>query len=264
MNEQARRKLRDLIVQHGRSLCNEPKRCKGLLQDACPAYRREVFVLVSALEEQVVTDLLAGLAGQPWETVAGRLARRLVENRALADDYAHWAVESWALALGVITQATPIHTPHPHPGPADPPASGVTTTRAGNIPFKLIRAGEFWMGSPDKDPEASDPEKPRHKVRISGAFHLGVTPVTQAQYEAVMGTKPSHFHGLPESPVENVSWFDAAAFCNALSGKEGLAPYYVIRNSNQVIIAGGGSAADGGGVGVCVPCGDRDAVFLWG
>jgi formylglycine-generating enzyme required for sulfatase activity len=78
------------------------------------------------------------------------------------------------------------------------------------------------------------------EVRISGAFYLGATPVTQAQYQAVTGTNPSHFDGLPENPVENVSWFEAAACCNALSGKEGLAPYYVIRNSNQAMVVGGG------------------------
>jgi hypothetical protein len=94
MNEQARQKLRELIVHHGPSLCDEPERCKVLLQDACPTSRRETFVLVSALEEQVVADLLAGVGGRSWDAVAGRLARRLVDNRALADHAASWAVES--------------------------------------------------------------------------------------------------------------------------------------------------------------------------
>ena len=180
MNEQARQKLRDLIVHHGRSLCNEPERCKGLLQDACPISKREIFVLVSALEEQVVTDLLAGLGGRSWDAVAGRLTRRLVDNRALADHAAFWAVESWALALGVITQAAPSDSlpPQPSPGPAAAPASGVITTRTAQITLKLIPAGEFGIGSPDTDHEARADEKPRHTIRISQAFYLGITPVT--------------------------------------------------------------------------------------
>jgi formylglycine-generating enzyme required for sulfatase activity len=200
-----------------------------------------VFVLVSALEEQVVADLLAGLGGQNWDAVAGRLARRLVDNRAMADQAALWAVESWALALGVIPLEEPISDPlrrSPSSSPAAT-ASDFITTHTVRFPLKLIPAGEFWMGSPFKDQEAYGDEIPRHNVRISQAFYLGITPVTQAQYEAAMGKNPGHFHGLADHPVELVSWFDTVAFCNELSKKEGLACYYVLGNSNQVIVAGG-------------------------
>ncbi len=241
MNEQARQKLRDLIVHHGRSLCDEPERCKGLLRDACPTSKREISVLVSALEERVVGALLDGLGGRSWDAVAGRLARRLVDNRALADHAAFWAVESWALAPGVITQAAPSSSlpPQPAPGPPAAPASGLITTRTAQITLKLIPADEFRMGSPDTDQEAQAHEKPRHRIRISRAFYLGITPVTQAQYAAVMGTNPSDFYRWPENPVEQVSWFDATAFCNELSRKEGLAPYYIIPNWNRVLVGGG-------------------------
>jgi formylglycine-generating enzyme required for sulfatase activity len=47
---------------------------------------------------------------------------------------------------------------------------------------------------------------------------VGVTEVTQAQYEAVMGTNPSHFKGAT-NPVEEVTWNDATEFCKKLSEK---------------------------------------------
>ena len=47
---------------------------------------------------------------------------------------------------------------------------------------------------------------------------MGVTEVTQAQYERVTGTNPSKFKN-PQNPVEVVSWDDATAFCTALSKK---------------------------------------------
>lgn len=45
--------------------------------------------------------------------------------------------------------------------------------------------------------------------------------VTQAQWEAVMGNRPSHFQGCPDCPVENVSWEEAVAFAEAVSAAEG-------------------------------------------
>jgi formylglycine-generating enzyme required for sulfatase activity len=49
---------------------------------------------------------------------------------------------------------------------------------------------------------------------------MGKYEVTQAQYQAVMGTTPSQFKG-PDKPVEMVSWNDAVSFCQALSAKSG-------------------------------------------
>ncbi len=55
-----------------------------------------------------------------------------------------------------------------------------------------LPAGQFLMGSPDSDPDAWDAEKPPHQVKVN-SFAIGKYPVTQAQYEAVMGKNPSHF-----------------------------------------------------------------------
>ena len=77
-----------------------------------------------------------------------------------------------------------------------------------------IPAGEFWMGS--KDGEGDSDEHPRHKVKIAKPFYLGKTPITQAQWQAVMGNNPSRFEGA-NRPVERVSWEDAVEFCKKLS-----------------------------------------------
>jgi len=79
-----------------------------------------------------------------------------------------------------------------------------------------LPAGQFLMGSPDSDPDARDNEKPQHQVQVN-SFAIGKYPVTQAQYEAVMGTNPSYFKNNPQNPVEKVSWNDAQAFCQKLS-----------------------------------------------
>jgi formylglycine-generating enzyme required for sulfatase activity len=133
----------------------------------------------------------------------------------------------------------PVHGPRAEEPRETPPAPELITTRVGQIRLKLIPAGEFWMGSRDRDDEAFDDEKPRHKVEISGAFYLGVTPVTQAQYKALMGRSLGRFQARAENPVESISWHESARFCNKLSLREGLTPYYAIPGPTRARILGG-------------------------
>jgi formylglycine-generating enzyme required for sulfatase activity/tRNA A-37 threonylcarbamoyl transferase component Bud32 len=90
----------------------------------------------------------------------------------------------------------------------------------------LVPAGWFFMGSP-KDDARRFADEGAHEVVISRAFWLGAAPVTQGEWQALMGSSPSHFMGL-NRPVEMVSWFDAIAYCNALSAARGLEPAYVL------------------------------------
>jgi formylglycine-generating enzyme required for sulfatase activity len=82
----------------------------------------------------------------------------------------------------------------------------------------LIRPGKFMMGSPDSEQGHEGNEGPQHEVTISKPFYMGVTEVTQAQYEAVVGTHASANRG-PANPVERVSWEEATEFCRRLSQK---------------------------------------------
>ena len=67
-------------------------------------------------------------------------------------------------------------------GTADP-KSQPAGTMTNSIGMKLARipAGEFPMGSADADPGAREDEKPRHRVRITRPFYLGLCEVTQAE-----------------------------------------------------------------------------------
>jgi formylglycine-generating enzyme required for sulfatase activity len=78
-----------------------------------------------------------------------------------------------------------------------------------------IPEGSFMMGSDERDDE-----KPVHRVKVA-AFKMGKYPITQKQYEAVMGNNPSHFKGDENLPVEQVSWLEAVAFCKKLSEMTG-------------------------------------------
>jgi formylglycine-generating enzyme required for sulfatase activity len=84
----------------------------------------------------------------------------------------------------------------------------------------FIQPGTFTMGSPTNEVDRVLWEGPQTAVTISRGFWMGRYEVTQAEYEAVMGDNPSRFTGDPNRPVETVSWFDATAYCDALTERE--------------------------------------------
>src|ERR1700719_1258765 len=94
------------------------------------------------------------------------------------------------------------------------PTMSMITTKSG-IEMVLIPAGSFEMGSKRRREE----EKPIHKVWID-AFFMDRHEVTQAEYEKLGKIEafpnPSHFKGA-DLPVEQVTWPQAARFCNARS-----------------------------------------------
>lgn len=82
-----------------------------------------------------------------------------------------------------------------------------------------IPSGSFIMGASEDEENSMSRERPQHLVKVP-AFFMGKYPITQAQYEAVMGENPSYFKDKPDSasrPVETVSWEDAQEFCKKLS-----------------------------------------------
>jgi formylglycine-generating enzyme required for sulfatase activity len=109
---------------------------------------------------------------------------------------------------------------------SEPPSSPTSVTldlgKGVTMKLVLIRPGKFIMGSPDSEEGRKADEGPQHEVAISKSFYMGLTEVTQVQYEAVMGTNPSEFKG-PTNPVENVTWDNAVEFCRKLSEKTGKA-----------------------------------------
>jgi len=80
-----------------------------------------------------------------------------------------------------------------------------------------IPGGTFLMGSPESEKDRKSNESPQHEVTVAG-FFMGRYAVTQAQYQAIIGSNPSNFKG-ENRPVEQVIWDDAVKFCQALSEK---------------------------------------------
>lgn len=78
-------------------------------------------------------------------------------------------------------------------------------------PLRLVRipAGAFLMGSTDTERGHESHEGPLHQVTIAYDFYMGETEITQAQWQAIMGSNPASDHGVGNDyPVYNVSWND--------------------------------------------------------
>ena len=78
-----------------------------------------------------------------------------------------------------------------------------------------IPAGTFMMGSPENELGRQDDEI-LHQVTLTKDYWLGKYPVTQAQWQAVMGNNLSYFKG-DNRPVENVTWHETKEFCEELN-----------------------------------------------
>src|SRR5262245_48256395 len=116
------------------------------------------------------------------------------------------------------------------PAPVPPPMLAVDLGDGVKMEFILIPKGTFMMGSPKGEERRFNDEVP-HAVTITRPFYLAKYPVTQEQYQAIMGQNPSTFaatghepdytdrvRGLDTKPfpVANVSWDMAQAVCKKL------------------------------------------------
>ncbi len=90
--------------------------------------------------------------------------------------------------------------------------------------FVYVRPEPFLMGSPMREPgrEVDEAQRP---VVLTRGFLMQQMAVTQGQWSSLMGNDPSCFKG-ESRPVDQVNWYDALAYCNALSERDGLEPSY--------------------------------------
>jgi sulfatase modifying factor 1 len=101
-----------------------------------------------------------------------------------------------------------------------PTPTNAATATVATAETQMVRmpAGTFTMG------DRNEVDAPPHSVAVS-AFLMDKCPVTQRQYERLMGDNPSRWKG-DNNPVEQVRWSDAVRFCNKRSEAEGLQPCY--------------------------------------
>ncbi|MBI2627603.1 formylglycine-generating enzyme family protein [Candidatus Nomurabacteria bacterium] len=98
----------------------------------------------------------------------------------------------------------------------DPTASAL---KAGDRASMSWMDPSFTMGSPTSE-ALRDSYETQHTVTLTSGFYMGKYPVTQGEYQSVIGSNPSYFTGDLNRPVETVSWFDATNYCHLLTLQE--------------------------------------------
>ncbi|MDY0070106.1 MAG: PEGA domain-containing protein [Porticoccaceae bacterium] len=113
----------------------------------------------------------------------------------------------------------------------EPPGPAAQITSGAGQRLRLFRPeATFTLGSSRRE-QGRRANEVQRLVSLTKPFYLAETPVTNAEYKKFQVThSSSHFNrntlDLPDQPVVRVSWQDAARYCNWLSERDGLAPFY--------------------------------------
>lgn len=93
----------------------------------------------------------------------------------------------------------------------------------------LVKPGSFMMGTSPQGGWTSHKEEPQRRVTLTHPLIVMVHEVTQQEWKSLMANNPSYFAACGDQcPVERVSWWEAAAYCNSLSEVEGLETCYAL------------------------------------
>ena len=160
-----------------------------------------------------------------WSNLIGADLSLAELDRALLSGALYSSITKWPQGFSVPPDAFCFDAPT---GPQVLEHCTVDIPGHGSLSMRAVPVGSFWMGAGAGAGEVQEDEEPRHSVWLTHGFQISTLLVTQGLYEAVMGDNPSHNAISAEHPVEQVSWFDAVRFCNALSERCGLTPAYII------------------------------------
>lgn len=131
-------------------------------------------------------------------------------TRMLSGGYGRY--ENWGLRAAMS-----------HHGSSASPEKTLNLGDGVTMEMVYIKPGTFIMGGESKkDGRFECVEVPKHEVTLTKGFYLGKYEVTQAQYQAIMGSNPSKSTKGPDCPADNIGVDDAQMFCRKVAEKTGM------------------------------------------
>ena len=256
-----------MVKVYGEELYRTPERLKNLIGDLYGGEERVKKLFRRALVEEKLSVKVYEISQKPKnerQPFYNRLASQFAEGNYFSLEFGLKVVGSLVTGLtGEVLEGTGLgqeagnantqrgKSPRGQ-GQTDTaktvpqPASQNRIIQVGNVQFEMVyvEGGTFRMGATEEQGrDAWDNEKPVHRVTLS-SYLIGKHEVTQALWEEVMGSNPSHNKQGGDYPVECVSWNDCQEFIEKLNARTGL-KFRLPREAEWEYAARGGNRSKG-------------------
>ena len=204
-----------MVKVYGEDLYRNPERLKNLIGDLYGGEERVKKLFRRALVEEKLSVKVYEIAQKPKNErypFYNRLASQFAEGNYFSLEFGLKVVGSLVSGLtGEVLEGAQSESQN-------------RLIQVGNVQFEMVHVegGTFRMGATEEQGEdAFDDENPVHRVTLS-SYLIGKHEVTQALWEAVMGSNPSCNKQGGDYPVEHVSWFDCQEFVKKLNARTGM------------------------------------------
>jgi formylglycine-generating enzyme required for sulfatase activity len=128
----------------------------------------------------------------------------------------------------------------------------ISMTGCSTAGWITLPGGNFSMGSPTSESCRDTSDEFKHDVILTHSFEISPNETSQTEHAVAMTYNPSSFNLCGGScPVENVSWYEAVAYCNKLSTERGLELCYTCVGSGVSVTCSEASNYSGGSIYIC-------------
>lgn len=205
MNGEAREALCEIIKLYGRDIGLDAFQCRALLMDFCFSDPLGITLITAACEQRVAADLQTQAGSMPVQLLLRGLTNRLCQNLGKQESAARWAVESWAVALGIIT-------------PRECTTKGIDLARQGG---EIVRVSQHGGGQFKTIGEA-----------IKHASNDAIIHVLPGYYqESLILDKPLELNG--DGPIDQIIIEAADAPCIVIQAGSAVLRGMTLRSTSQ-------------------------------
>jgi hypothetical protein len=187
VNGAVRQILGQIVTKFGTAVAEDARRCEAILRDLCGQHRKAINVLVSAVKEKVVSELLNSSGGIPPQVLLARLSKKLHDSAGIDERLARWGVQSWALALGVIAPHTISNAASTAQTAQIPVATSWDRRWLWGIPIlfgvALLIAIASWSGGGPEPVDGARKEKPSDAITPGRPIQKIISSAEASQWE---------------------------------------------------------------------------------